>query len=75
MLEVGQIFNKDNAVFCVLDLLDYNDVHYALFSKETEKVEYLFYEIVKVDNGYTLVEVEDDELNFALFDLVEKEEM
>ena len=64
-----------NAVFCVLELLNYNNSYYALFSKETDKVEYVFYEVIKVDGGYTLLEVEDDKLNFALFELIEMEEM
>lgn len=74
MLEVGQIFNKNNATYCVLDLIDYDGKNYVLFSKESDKIAYIFYEILETIDGYNLVEVDDEKINFALLDIFERKE-
>ena len=71
MFRIGQVFNKDGYDFCILDLIDYNGKKYALLSVEKEQIEYLFYEIVHNEDGYELIHIYDNEIEFALFNIFE----
>lgn len=75
MLEVGQIFKRNNSELCLLKFLEFDNKHYALFSVENTKIEYLFYEIIyNSGNGsFNLSMVVDDELNNILFEMIEVE--
>lgn len=71
MLEVGQTFKKNGYDLCVLDLINYDGRNFALLAVEKDKLEYLFYEMIKNDNNFDLKLVSDNETNFALFDIIE----
>ena len=71
MFEVGQIFNKDGIEYCVLDLIEYNNNTYIFMSVEDGNIEYLFYEVKKINDGYNLELIIDDELNNYLFSIEE----
>lgn len=75
MIEVGQIFQRKGYSLCVLDILDYNQKKYALFSVEREKVEYKFYEIMFDNAGYHLEQITDTEVENALFSIVDNKEV
>lgn len=73
MLEVGQVFNKNDKVFCVLDIIDFNMKKYALFSVESDKLDYVFYEVIANEDGYNLNVVNDNKIIFELFNIIEGE--
>lgn len=75
MLEVGQIFKRNDNELCLLKLIEYDNKHYALFSVENTKMEYLFYEVLyNTNNGsFNLTLVNDDDLNNVLFEIVEED--
>ena len=68
-LEVGQIFNKNGKEYCVLELLSFNNKEYVLFSVESTKLDYLFYEIISQHDDYRLNLVTD---NMELYELMNK---
>lgn len=71
-LEIGHQFNKDGIIFCVLDIIDYDMKQYALFSAEYEKLDYIFYEVNRINNDYNLKRVDDESLIYELFKIVEE---
>lgn len=78
MLEVGQIFRKNDQIYCVIDVLDFNMKKYVLFSVESDgeeenELDYSFYEIVKNNSNFELSLVMDENINYELFKIVEGE--
>ena len=71
MLEIGQEFNKNGSRYCLLEILEYNLKKYVLFSVESEKIEYLFYEVFQEGKNYNFSLVTDEETKFALYEQVE----
>ncbi len=74
MLEVGQIYKKNGYTYCLIDIINYENKKYGLFSLESNKIAYIFYEIFETNNGYSLKRVNDEQLNFKLLEIIEKEE-
>ena len=72
MLEIGQIFNKNGVEYCLLDILILDDKKYALFSLETDKLSFSFYEIIENETDYDLKFIDDQQLNFHLLELYEE---
>lgn len=68
----GQILNIENNNLCLLKIINYQSKVYGLFSLETNKLVYLFYEIVDTGNGYNLFRVVDDYLNSLLLSMFEE---
>lgn len=78
MLEVGQIFKRDEYELCLIKLFMYNNVQYAMFSIENmkvnvDKLKYKFYTVNYVSGAYQLNEVVEDNLLFELYYMMEKE--
>lgn len=71
-LEVGQVFNKFGMSFYVLDILDFNFKKYVLMAMEKEKTQYHFYEVISNGKDYKLKMVEDDLLEYNLFEVFEQ---
>lgn len=71
MLQIGQVFNKNGLNLYVLDIIDYNFKKYVLFTLEDEELQYLFYEMEITKNGCNLKMVEDNKLEFTLFNIFE----
>lgn len=74
MLEIGQIFEKNNYEFCLIDIVNYENKKYGLFSLESNKLSYVFYEILESENSYNLLKVNDEQLNFKLLEIFENRE-
>lgn len=72
MFNIGQVFKKDGQEICILDIIQYENRQYAFMSVESEKLEYLFYEIIQVNQGYNLNLVTNEDFNNILFSLVER---
>lgn len=63
---------KNDYIYCVIDILDFNMKKYVLFSVESDdeednELDYLFYEIVKNNSNYELNLVTDENINYELF--------
>lgn len=69
MFQIGQIFNKNGIEMCVVDIIEYNMKKYLLMSQENECIDYVFYEMQKSELGYKLIKINDDELNYNLFNI------
>jgi len=72
MLKIGQTFNINNEIFCVLDLISFVDRNFVFFSKEIDKIKYVLYEYICIDGKYNFIEVEDKELYFNLIEILER---
>ena len=72
MFEEGQIFNKDGDEYCVLDVLEYEGKTFVLFSIESGKVGFSFYQVDLEGDNYNLVSVIDDNLNNILMNMYEE---
>ena len=77
MLEVGQVFKRNDYELCLIELFIHNNVQYAMFSienmkKNDNKLNYKFYTVNYVADGYDLNEVVDEHLLFTLYDMFEK---
>ena len=70
MLKIGQIFEKDGIELCLLEIVELFDKKYVLFSAQLEKMEYYFYEVVFLEEGYKFIMVEDEEINNKLFNSI-----
>jgi len=74
MLEVGKTFKKGDKIFCLVELLNYNNEKYAVFSVEDKELSFIIYKVIENENDYQLIMVNDEQLKFTLFELIEKED-
>lgn len=70
--QVGQVFNKNNNEMCLIELINYDDKCYGLFSIEGTKVTFAFYEIYDTGSNYKLLAITDDNLNNKLLGIFEE---
>lgn len=70
--QVGQVFNKNNNEMCLLELINYENKLYGLFSMESNKVTFIFYEIYDTGTNYKLLAITDDNLNNKLLSIFEE---
>ena len=73
--KVGQVFKKLGKVYCVLDVINYNEKTYVLFSVETGRKFYFdIYEIQEEIDSYNLLKVKEQELFNSIMYIFEKKE-
>jgi len=72
-LEVGQFFKINGKEYGLLDIIDFENVQYYLFSiKSNGKLDYKFYTIDYYDNEkFELNTIKDEELKMKLLEIAE----
>jgi len=70
--KVGQVFNINGNELCLLELINYGNDLYGLFSMEDKKFSYIFYQIVDTGSNYQLISVVDDDMNNMLMTIYEE---
>lgn len=72
---VGQVFNKNGNMYCVLDLITYNLKNYVLFSVESGKQFYFdIFEINTSFDRYDLIKVNNQAIFNSVMEIFEMRE-